>query len=50
MLIGLSQYIDLFQQENPFYNQDMSYINLYVLVTRLIIENHYKDLYDNFYH
>ena len=48
MLIGLSQYIDLFQQENPFYSQDMSYINLYVLVTRLIIENHYKELYDKF--
>ena len=50
ILIGFSQYIDLFQQENPFYKQDMSYINLYVLVIRLIIENHYKDLYDNFYH
>ena len=48
ILIGLSQYIDLFQQENPFYNQDMSYINLYVLVTRLIIENHYNELYNKF--
>ena len=48
MLIGLSQFIDLFQQQNPFYMEDMNYLNLCVLVTKLILECHYKDIYDKF--
>ncbi len=47
-LIGLSQCIDLFQQENPFYSENMSYINIYLLVIKLIIENHYNDIYKKF--
>ena len=47
-LIGLSQCIDLFQQENPFYSENMSYINIYHLVIKLIIENNYNDIYKKF--
>ena len=48
LLIGLSQCIDLFQQENPFYSEDMSYINIYLLVIKLIIENNLNDIYKKF--
>ena len=47
-LIGLSQCIDLFQQENPFYSENMSYINIYLLVIKLIIENNLNDIYQKF--
>ena len=47
-LIGLSQCVDLFQQENPLYSENMSYMNIYILVIKLIIENHYNDIHQKF--
>ena len=49
-IIGFAQYIDLFQEENPIYNGDISHmsINVYVLVTKLILELHCKEIYNKF--
>lgn len=49
-IIGLAQYIELFQQVNPIFNGDMSHmsINVYVLVTKLILEQHLKAIYNKF--
>ena len=48
LLIGLSQYIDHFRQQNPLYTDDMNYINVYGLVTKLILEEYYKEIFEKF--
>ena len=48
VLIGLSQYIDHFSQQNPLFTDDMNYINVYGLVTKLILEQYFKEIYDKF--
>jgi hypothetical protein len=48
-IVGFSQIFELFQQVNPLYNDEMSYINVYVLVTKLVIEQHYPNIYNKFY-
>ena len=48
LLIGLSQYIDHFSQQNPLFNDDMNYLNVYGLVTKLILEEYFKKLFDKF--
>ena len=48
LLIGLSQNIDHFRQQNPLYTDDMNYINLYGLVTKLILEEHFEEIFDKF--
>ena len=48
LLIGLSQYMTHFHQQNPLFTDEMNYINIYGLVTKLIMENHQKGIYDKF--
>ena len=48
LLTGLSQYITHFHQQNPLFTDEMNYINIYGLVTKLILENHQKKIYDRF--
>ena len=48
-IIGFSQCFELFQQQNPLYSDEMSYINIYVLVTKLILEHHLPNIYNKFY-
>ena len=48
-IIGFSQFFELFQQDNPLYNDEMSYINVYVLVTKMILEKHFPNIYNKFY-
>ena len=48
MLVGLSQYIAHFHQQNPLFTNEMNYINIYGLVTKLILENHHKEIYNKF--
>ena len=48
LLVGLSQYITHFHQQNPLFTDEMNYINIYGLVTKLILENHQKEIYDKF--
>ena len=48
LLIGLSQYMAHFHQENPLFSEEMNYINIYGLVTKLILETHHKKIYDKF--
>ena len=48
LLIGLSQYIDHFSQQNPLFTDEMNYINVYGLVTKLILEQYFKEIYDKF--
>ena len=48
LLIGLSQYMAHFHQENPLFSEEMNYINIYGLVTKLILETHHKQIYDKF--
>ena len=48
LLVGLSQYISLFNQENQLFSDNMNYINIYGLVTKLILERHIKQIYDKF--
>jgi hypothetical protein len=42
LLIGLSQKICHFRQQNPLYYEKINYINLFGLVTKLILEKHQK--------
>ena len=48
LLVGLSQYMTHFHQQNPLFTDEMNYINIYGLVTKLILENHQKEIYDKF--
>ena len=48
ILVGLSQYMTHFHQENPLFSDEMNYINIYGLVTKLILENHQKEIYNKF--
>ena len=48
ILVGLSQNMDHFHQQNPLYTNTMNYINLYGLVIKLIMETHLTKVYDKF--
>ena len=48
LLIGLSQKIAHFKQQNPLYNGVMNYINLFGLVTKLILEKFQPEIYEKF--
>ena len=48
ILIGLSQYMTHFHQQNPLFTDEMNYINIYGLVSKLILENHQNEIYNKF--
>ena len=48
ILIGLAQNIAHFRQKNPLFSDDLNYINIYGLVTKLIMERHQKKIFDKF--
>ena len=48
ILIGLSQYMAHYHQQNPLFTDEMNYINIYGLVTKLILENHQNEIYTKF--
>ena len=48
ILIGLSQFIAHFHQQNPLFSDETNYINIFGLVTKLILECHHKDIYNKF--
>ena len=48
ILIGLSQYMAHFHQQNPLFADEMNYINIYGLVSKLILEIHEKEIYNKF--
>ena len=48
ILIGLSQNIAHFHQKNPLFSEEINYINIYGLVTKLIMERHQPKIYDKF--
>ena len=48
LLVGLSQYMAHFHQQNPLFTNEMNYINIYGLVTKLILENHQNEIYNKF--
>ena len=48
ILIGLAKNITHFHQTNPLFSDEMNYINIYGLVTKLIMERHQKKIYDKF--
>ena len=48
LLIGLSQKICHFKQENPLYNERLKDINLFAIVTKLIMEKFQKDILEKF--
>ena len=48
LLIGLSQKISHFKQQNPLYNGKINYINLFGLVTKLILEKFQPEIYKKF--
>ena len=47
-LIGLSKNIAHFHQKNPLFSDELNYINIYGLVTKLIMERHQKKIFDKF--
>ena len=48
ILVGFSQYMDHFHQQNPLFTEGMNYINLYGLVCKLILETNLKKIYEKF--
>ena len=48
ILIGLSQNMAHFHQQNPLFTDEMNYINIYGLVSKLILEIHEKEIYNKF--
>ena len=48
LLVGLSQNIAHFHQRNPLFSNEINYINIYGLVTKLIMERHQKKIFDKF--
>ena len=48
ILIGLAKNITHFHQTNPLFSDEMNYINIYGLVSKLIMERHQKKIYDKF--
>ena len=48
ILIGLAKNITHFHQKNPLFSDEMNYINIYGLVTKLIMERHQNKIYDKF--
>ena len=47
-LIGLAKNITHFHQKNPLFSDELNYINIYGLVTKLIMERHQKKIYAKF--
>ena len=47
-LIGLAKNISHFHQKNPLYSPELNYINIFGLVTRLIMETHLSKIFDKF--
>ena len=48
LLLGLSQKICLFKQQNPLFCENLNYINLFGLVTKLILQVNQKEVYEKF--
>ena len=48
LLLGLSQKICHFKQQNPLFSENLNYINLFGLVSKLILEVHQKAIYEKF--
>ena len=48
IIVGLSQFVSLFKQQNPLYDNDLNYINEYILVTKLILQNNFPKIYQKF--
>ena len=48
VLIGLAKNITHFHQKNPLFSDELNYINICGLVTKLIMENNLKKIYDKF--
>ena len=48
VLIGLAKNITHFHQKNPLFSDELNYINICGLVTKLIMETHLKKIYDKF--
>ena len=47
-LIGLAKKITHFHQKNPLFSDELNYINIYGLVTKLIMECHQNKIYNKF--
>ena len=47
-LIGLAKNISHFHQKNPLFSPELNYINIFGLVTRLIMETHLTKIFDKF--
>ena len=48
VLIGLAKNITHFHQKNPLFSDELNYINIFGLVTILIVERHQKKIFDKF--
>ena len=48
ILVGLSQFVAHFHQQNPLFTDETNYINIFGLVTKLILECHDKEIYNKF--
>jgi len=48
IVIGLSQIIELFYQSDPLFSSELSYTKIYVLITKLIMQNHHIKIYNKF--
>ena len=48
VLIGLAKNITHFHQKNPLFSDELNYINIFGLVTKLIMERHQKKIFDKF--
>ena len=48
MIIGLSQFVSLFKQQNPLYDNELNYINEYILIIKLILQNNFPQIYQKF--
>ena len=47
-LIGLAKNVTHFHQKNPLFSDELNYINICGLVTKLIMENNQKKIFDKF--
>ena len=48
IILGLSQKVCHFKQQNPLFFNKINYINLFGLVTKLILEKNQKNIFDKF--
>jgi hypothetical protein len=48
IVIGLSQILEMFNQTNPLFSEDISFNYMIILTTRLLMENNLKPLYSKF--